>query len=238
MKGTPLYSLKGHFEVERSSSYAFSNYDICDIYTRDSVNHSQEHNTKAYACAIVDSGILYEQSNLTGVNYQDGSECIDKYSRANLHGEFVFEIIKNNCKIKNEDILILKSIDGESGNSIDILEALYFIKHNNVNYVNMSIAFNNRQLQYVLEGLISDNTKYCFTLNNYENTDSLYIDRKNVYYVYDSNQMDERYIDSLQCTCVKIDMEALRRSDEMIDMKGNSFATAKYTNLCLRKETK
>ena len=240
LKGTPLYSLNGSFQAENlnglPAGYIFSNYDIRDRHNYSSINPFQKYGSINCECVIIDSGVLYKQNDLAGVNYQDGSDCINKRTNSNLHGECVFDIIKSNCKVGNEDIFILKTIDGESGNSIDILEALYFIKHNTVRYVNMSIAFNNKLLEYVLYGLISNEVKYCFSLNNYENTDSLYIDRDNIYYVYDSNQMDKTYIKSLQCKCIGMDMGNIENVNKLPDMRGNSFATAKYTNLCLRRD--
>lgn len=123
---------------------------------------------------------------------------------------YIFKIINSGNKRKHGNnkfnYFMIKSLNGDGGKTIDILESHYFIKNNDVDIVNMSCSINNKLYKYLLKGLISKKTKYFFALNNYENTDSLYIRSNNIIYVYDKEQLSLNYIKRLDCNNIVIYM--------------------------------
>ena len=178
-------------------------------------------------CVIIDSGVL-NPGAYDGYCIVSGSTSVYKYTYDNMHGDSVYKTIKKYSNTSEADIFIIKAFSGDSGSAYDVIEGIYLAEKLNPIVVNCSISINDELCRYFLSGAIRDNIEYHMPLSNYQDSDAVYIKKTSLLYFYDRKRTSNKYLKSLNCNTVGINMpeEYLVDKAYTIYTEGNSLATA------------
>lgn len=235
-------------QKETVKSYYISKSDIvvaqpCKLSIFNKYNYDKLQNftykkriSKRCDFIIVDTGLIENKTNITGINLCDRNNDIQNNSYNNLHGQIVTNLVINKIG-SNKKIEMIKALDGDSGTAIDLITSLYLINIKEPLVANLSIALNDIRYKNIINGLINSNVKYYFAMSNYESDLTLYLDNKNIIYCYDSNITRKEYAKSLKCNSKGIEMPNFNIQFHNIDIpiSGNSCATAIISATYLKK---